>query len=152
MSISFNIIGGGDILEDLRLYRNTLIHKNDIHLLGAKYGDELKSYFLNSDVFLLAGSGGLAINEAMAYGLPIISANGDGSVRDLIENNGYLLHNFGCKYEIQESVTKFYKLSRKEKIAMSENSVRIIKNKATISLMVENYKNAIFYLLNHKVK
>ena len=148
MSILFYIIGGGDIFDDLKAHQNTLINKNNFYILGPKYGEELKSYFLNSDVFLLAGSGGLAINEAMAYGLPIISTNGDGSVRDLIDNNGYMLEKFGNVIEIQNAITNFYKLTDNEKIAMSNNSLRIVKKKATISIMVENYSKAISILLN----
>jgi glycosyltransferase involved in cell wall biosynthesis len=40
--------------------------------IGAKHGDELKSYFAGADLFVLPGTGGLAVQEAMSYGLPII--------------------------------------------------------------------------------
>lgn len=149
MNISFNIIGGGNIFSDLIQYQEMLTNKNSIHLLGAKYGEELKYYFFNSDVFLLTGSGGLAINEAMAYGLPVISTIGDGTILDLIENNGYILHNYGNVNEIKEAVTKFYLLSKEEKTAMSEKSLIVIREKATLSKMVENYSNAVLFLLNY---
>lgn len=146
--ITFNIIGQGIIFEELKRHRETLKNKEQIHLLGAKYGEDLKTYFLNSDVFLLTGSGGLAINEAMAYGLPIISTIGDGTVKDLIERNGYMIKRFGNISEIQNVLSEFYSLSQEEKLEMSINSIKIIKNKATISLMVDNYNKAINYLFH----
>ena len=37
--------------------------------IGAKHGDELKPYFMEADLFVLPGTGGLAVQEAMSYGL-----------------------------------------------------------------------------------
>ena len=41
-------------------------------------------YFDAADVFVLPGTGGLAINEAMAHRLPVISGYADGSADDLV--------------------------------------------------------------------
>jgi glycosyltransferase involved in cell wall biosynthesis len=50
-------------------------------------------FFDAADIFVLPGTGGLAINEAMVHGLPIITGHADGSAEDLIIDrlNGYLL-------------------------------------------------------------
>lgn len=146
--ISFTIIGGGSIIENLKSYRDSLKSKNAIHIIGPKYGDELKPYFLESDVFLLPGSGGLAINEAMTYGLPIISTDGDGSGFDLVEDNGYLLHEVGNKTEIKTALSAFAGLPRERKLKMSEKSLAIIKTKATNTLMVKHFMEAIIFMLN----
>src|SRR5690606_12917358 len=51
----------------------------------------VETYFLGSDVFVLPGLGGLAISEAMVYGLPVIASIGDGCEVDLVdEKNGFL--------------------------------------------------------------
>lgn len=61
---------------------------------GEKRGSELKDYFLRADLFVLPGTGGLAIQEAMAYGLPVIVAEGDGTQDDLVRSgNGWLIPN-----------------------------------------------------------
>lgn len=146
--ISFTIVGGGGIIENLKSYRDSLKSKNSIRLVGPKYGDELKPYFLESDVFLLPGSGGLAINEAMSYGLPIISTDGDGSGFDLVEGNGYLLHEVGNKTEMKTALSVFAGLPRESKLKMSEKSIDIIKSKATNTLMVKHFMEAIFFMLN----
>ncbi|MBS0446514.1 MAG: glycosyltransferase family 4 protein [Proteobacteria bacterium] len=41
-------------------------------------------YFDAADVFVLPGTGGLAINEAMAHRLPVLSGYADGSADDLV--------------------------------------------------------------------
>jgi glycosyltransferase involved in cell wall biosynthesis len=51
--------------------------------VGAKHGAELKPYFEQADLFVLPGTGGLAVQEAMSYGLPVIVAKGDGTQDDL---------------------------------------------------------------------
>ena len=52
--------------------------------IGAKHGAELKPYFEEADLFVLPGTGGLAVQEAMSYGLPVIVAQGDGTQDDLV--------------------------------------------------------------------
>jgi glycosyltransferase involved in cell wall biosynthesis len=59
---------------------------------GAKQGEALDSLFEQADLFVLPGTGGLAVQEALAHGLPAIVAEGDGTQRDLVnEDNGWLV-------------------------------------------------------------
>jgi glycosyltransferase involved in cell wall biosynthesis len=55
--------------------------------------DGVGLYFDAADVFVLPGTGGLAINEAMAHRLPVISGYADGSADDLVVDGvtGYRL-------------------------------------------------------------
>ncbi len=58
--------------------------------VGAKHGVELKPYFTEANLFVLPGTGGLAVQEAMSYGLPVIVAQGDGTQDDLVRpENGW---------------------------------------------------------------
>lgn len=58
--------------------------------VGAKQGAELEPHFAKADLFILPGTGGLAIQQAMAHGLPVIVAQGDGTQDDLVRNdNGW---------------------------------------------------------------
>lgn len=57
---------------------------------GAKHGAELLPYFLAADLFVLPGTGGLAVQQAMSTGLPVIVAKGDGTQDDLVRpENGW---------------------------------------------------------------
>jgi glycosyltransferase involved in cell wall biosynthesis len=60
--------------------------------MGAKQGQELDRLFKEADLFVLPGTGGLAVQEALANGLPVVVAEGDGTQRDLVnEDNGWLV-------------------------------------------------------------
>ena len=47
--------------------------------LGAKHGPDLDPIYAQADLFVLPGTGGLAIQQAMSSGLPVIVAQGDGT-------------------------------------------------------------------------
>jgi glycosyltransferase involved in cell wall biosynthesis len=50
----------------------------------------LTEAFLESDLFVLPGLGGLSIQEAMAHALPVVVADGDGTQYDLVrQSNGW---------------------------------------------------------------
>ncbi len=57
---------------------------------GARRGIELEPYYREADLFVLPGTGGLAIQQAMAHGLPVIVAQGDGTQDDLIRSSNGL--------------------------------------------------------------
>ncbi len=83
----FMIVGDGQhmpVLKDLCLNRKNII-------LTGSIVDGVGVYFDAADIFILPGTGGLAINEAMAHSLPIISGYADGSADDLVihRSNGY---------------------------------------------------------------
>ena len=57
---------------------------------GALYGAPLEAQFRAADLFVLPGTGGLAIQQAMSYGLPVIAAQADGTQADLVRpGNGW---------------------------------------------------------------
>lgn len=59
---------------------------------GALHGEALKRTLREADLFVLPGTGGLAIQQAMAEALPVIAAEGDGTQQDLVRpENGWLV-------------------------------------------------------------
>lgn len=64
-------------------------------------------YFDAAEVYLLPGTGGLGINEAMAHGLPVISGFADGSADDLVVDgeNGYRLRD-GTEDELTDRIAR----------------------------------------------
>jgi glycosyltransferase involved in cell wall biosynthesis len=57
---------------------------------GDKRGADLQPYFALADLFVLPGTGGLAVQEAMAAALPVVVAEGDGTQDDLVRpHNGW---------------------------------------------------------------
>jgi hypothetical protein len=49
------------------------------NFFGAIHGPELEKYFRAADLFVLPGTGGLAVQQAMAFALPVVVAQGDGN-------------------------------------------------------------------------
>lgn len=137
--VVFNIVGGGTIIDELRSYVNEQNLANVVHVHGPKYGEELREFFCNNDVFLAAGLGGLALNEAMAYGLPIITTPVDGTGYDLVDGNGYLMEDYG-NTELQVKCLKnFISLSSDEKIKMSERSKELVSSIASLNNLIDKH-------------
>ncbi len=84
------IVGDGPSRKELQILAGQIYQSAEFP--GEKHGSELKELFLQADLFVLPGTGGLAVQEAMAYGLPVIVAEGDGTQDDLVKSgNGWLI-------------------------------------------------------------
>ena len=84
------IVGAGP--EDSRLRALARDIYPSAEFAGEKHAAELEPYFLSADLFVLPGTGGLAVQQAMSYGLPVIVARGDGTQDDLVSPaNGWLI-------------------------------------------------------------
>ena len=109
---------------------------------GAKHGAELEPYFGQSDIFVLPGTGGLAVQEAMAHGLPVIVAKGDGTQDDLVrEGNGWQI-----APEDPQALTDAMRLALsdiKRLRKMGEESYRIVAEEINIEKMVETFVRAL---------
>lgn len=88
-------IVGGEATEDYRKMREELGLTN-VHFLGFQKKDVLAKYYRAADLFVLPTREdiwGLVINEAMAYGLPVITTERCVAGLELVENgvNGYIV-------------------------------------------------------------
>lgn len=110
--------------------------------IGAKHGPELKLYFEQADLFVLPGTGGLAVQEAMSYGLPVIVAKGDGTQDDLVrENNGWQIP--AEDYDALVSTMKNALSDRARLREMGKESFRIVAEEINIQKMVETFVTAL---------
>lgn len=110
--------------------------------IGAKHGAELKSYFAQADLFVLPGTGGLAVQEAMSYGLPVIVAKGDGTQDDLVrEGNGWQIQpeNYGALVSAMKNALSDIARLRK----MGAESFRIVSEEINIQKMAETFVRAL---------
>lgn len=115
---------------------------------GAKHGAELKPYFAEADLFVLPGTGGLAIQEAMSYGLPVIVAQGDGTQDDLVrKENGWQIP--PGDFEALVSVMKDALSDIPRLRNMGKESYRIVKEEINIEKMAETFVS-VLNLLSHK--
>jgi glycosyltransferase involved in cell wall biosynthesis len=134
------IVGDGPERERLEALARDIYPAADF--VGAKHGAELKPYFTKADLFVLPGTGGLAVQEAMSYGLPVIVAQGDGTQDDLVRReNGWQIPPDSVHYLIhimKEALSDVSRLRR-----MGEESYRIVKEEINIEKMVEVFVTAL---------
>ncbi len=109
---------------------------------GARYGDELESYFIAADLFVLPGTGGLAVQQAMSYALPVIVAQGDGTQNDLVRpQNGWLIPSDDLP-ALQAALLEA--LSQPERLrSMGAESFRIVAQEANIENMAAQFLHAL---------
>ncbi len=128
------ITGAGPALDELRQVAQKVYPAAEFS--GAKYGDELSQCFKQADLFVLPGSGGLAIQQAMAHALPVVVAKGDGTQDDLVRSeNGWQVPPDDLQALIealQQALSDPIKLHQ-----MGEESYRIVAEEINVEKMVE---------------
>jgi glycosyltransferase involved in cell wall biosynthesis len=110
--------------------------------VGAKHGAETHPYFAAADLFVLPGTGGLAVQEAMSHGLPVIVAKGDGTQDDLVrEGNGWQIQpeDYGALVAAMKNALSDVGRLRE----MGKESFRIVSEEINTQKMVEVFVNAL---------
>jgi len=110
--------------------------------IGSKHGAELKPYYEQADLFVLPGTGGLAVQEAMSYGLPVIVAKGDGTQDDLVrEGNGWQINpeDYGALVSTMQNALSDVARLRK----MGAESYRIVSEEININKMADVFVQAL---------
>ena len=132
------IIGEGHDEDSLvELVKNYGLDKI-IHFLGKKSKKEVLDYLTLSDVFVLPSREdiwGLAVNEAIAKGLPVITTKMVGSSYNLISEgqNGYVV-NIDNSNELIYAMTK---ISKKQNLELMQKKSIEISESYTIEKMVD---------------
>jgi glycosyltransferase involved in cell wall biosynthesis len=109
---------------------------------GSRHGQQLDDLFTEADLFVLPGTGGLAIQEAMAHALPVIAAEGDGTQRDLVtEDNGWLIQP-GSLDELTQTLREA--LSNPERlVSLGLASYQRVVERANIDAMARVFINVM---------
>ncbi|HET9914912.1 MAG TPA: glycosyltransferase family 4 protein [Anaerolineales bacterium] len=134
------IVGDGPEREKLQSLAQEIYPSAEF--IGAKHGMELKPYFAEADLFVLPGTGGLAVQEAMSYGLPVIVAQGDGTQDDLVrKGNGWQIPPDDFEALVSAMKEALSDVARLR--TMGEESYRIVKEEINIEKMVETFVTAL---------
>ena len=135
-----DLVGDGperDFLENMaeRVYPRA-------QFTGSLHGSNLEEYFNKADLFVLPGTGGLAVQEAMAYGLPVIVAEGDGTQRDLVKSeNGWLIpanDEQALRWSLEEALSDPIRLRK-----MGNASFKVVRDDINIEQMVKIFVQAL---------
>ncbi len=109
---------------------------------GAKHGAELEPYYYNADLFILPGTGGLAVQQAMAHSLPVIVGLADGTQGELVRSeNGWILPDDSPQTlagVIEEALADVNRLRQK-----GLASHRIVTDEINLETMVKTFTMAV---------
>jgi glycosyltransferase involved in cell wall biosynthesis len=110
--------------------------------LGARHGPELEPLFRAADLFVLPGTGGLAVQQAMSFGLPVMVAEADGTQTDLVRpENGWQLQpgsQESLEQHLSEALADPPRLRR-----MGAASYRIVSEEINLENMVQVFTRAV---------
>jgi glycosyltransferase involved in cell wall biosynthesis len=139
------IVGDGPALDTLREKAKSVYPR--AVFFGALQGRELEEKFSTADLFILPGTGGLAVQQAMSFALPVIVAEADGTQEDLVRpENGWRITP-GHLDELTKTITlalRDISILR----AMGLESYRIVSREINLERMVEGFKKAILFALS----
>ena len=149
--IELVVVGGGSEEQNLKQQAAGLGLGNHTIFAGAIHDTAtLGRYFLASTVYVLAGVGGLSINDAMCFGKPIVCSVADGTEKMLVEEgrNGYFFENDN-EDDLCEKIDRILSDPGKT-LQMGLNSERIIREKINVHTVINGYVDAFNYVTGNR--
>lgn len=140
------IIGEGPDSERLRNIARDKFPNT--RFLGYLDGEALAKAIAVSDLFVMPGTGGLALQEIMAYGKPAVVASGDGTQLDLIRDG---VNGFHISAGDVVSLSTILNRMISEPIllkSMGNESRSIIEKEHNLDIMAHRFVKAISYVTN----
>ncbi len=140
------IVGTGPEEQNLKQQAIDLGIEKQVVFTGGVYEMTiLGQYFNASLVYVLAGMGGLSINDAMCFDKPIVCAVADGTEKKLVRDgyNGYIFED-GNAEDLCKKLTVLLSDPIKTR-QMGLNSGQIIRDEVNIHVVIENYQKAFQY-------
>jgi glycosyltransferase involved in cell wall biosynthesis len=134
------IVGEGPAREEFEQLARSIYPR--AKFFGELRGPQLLPLFSAADLFVLPGTGGLAVQEAMAHGLPVVAAEGDGTQNDLVrQGNGWLVP--PGDPEALEKVLKEAFSDPARLREMGAESYRIVREEVNLEAMVRVFVRAL---------
>jgi glycosyltransferase involved in cell wall biosynthesis len=146
------VIGTGPQEAALKKRAEILQLQDSVQFIGSVYdAHTLGKYLLSSSIYVLAGMGGLSINDAMCFGLPVICSVCDGTETRLVKE-GYngLYFEEGNEKDLAEKI--IYLLNNPQMVKKKGgHSTDIIKNEINIHTVINGYLNAFNYVMQNQL-
>jgi glycosyltransferase involved in cell wall biosynthesis len=145
------VVGDGPMRSEWGALADRLGLTDRVIFLGAVHDAEtLGRLLMCSSIFVLAGMGGLAINDAMCFGRPIICSECDGTERLLVRDgvNGLLFRNGDLNDLISKILFLFGHPTKCRE--MGKASERIIRSEINVHAVIRGYLNAFYFVMASK--
>lgn len=113
---------------------------------GAKFGPALDPYFDTADLFVLPGTGGLAVQQAMSHALPVVVGEADGTQADLVKPGNGVLVQPGSVDDLRgvlQDLLSDAAILRK----MGAESYRIVSEEINLENMLQAFAGAVNFVL-----
>ena len=127
------VIGNGPEKEHLIELSKNLSIEDKVNFTGGIYDyKQMGEMLIKSGIYVLAGMGGLSINEAMGFGKPIICSVCDGTEKSLVKDgcNGYFFKENNLENLVEKVSMIFSDMNHMDE--MGRNSYRIIKEEVNL--------------------
>lgn len=142
-------MGDGALRNNLQEY----IKENeipDVYFTGFVNQEDISRFYAISDIFVLPSifeSWGLAVNEVMCFGIPVIVSDKVGCGPDLVKSgeNGYIFKS--GSYEELAKYLKILLLDEERRKSFGDKSLEII-SKYNYEVCVEGILKALSYVKN----
>jgi glycosyltransferase involved in cell wall biosynthesis len=146
------VIGYGPMEEPWKKLAVDLKIDKSVQFVGGVYDPiELGRYMMTSTVYVLAGMGGLSINEAMCFGMPIICSICDGTEKNLVIDgyNGYFFRDG----DVDDLCLKIERvlLNPASRLEMGLHSLELIKNIININTVINGYISAFNFVTGQNI-
>lgn len=117
---------------------------SNLYYLGEKYGSDVNEIYKMGDVFSTPGHIGLAMNEALFWGLPVILLQGNHAPEIYYMKNGKTGYLAKDEADFKEYMIKLLNDdNRLEK--MSQNCLKVYDKEVSIDRMFKGFMDAIEY-------
>lgn len=137
---TYIIAGDGELLEHLRM-RVTQEGLTHVRLAG-KVREALPLYYRAADVLLIPGRGGIVISEAMAFGLPVVVHQADGTEYDLVQDGVTGLRVSGAGVEDFQAALEDLRADPLRRTRMASASQQAVRSLWTTGNMVSQIIHA----------
>jgi glycosyltransferase involved in cell wall biosynthesis len=139
------IVGDGPERERMQASARTLGVAANVRWFGEiRDVREVCPFFLQSKVLLLPGSGGLAIYQALAHGVPVVAAHADGTERDFVREGktGFLCEP-GDVETIAQRVEQILALESEAWLDLSMDCRKLATQDFHVRFMIRGLREAI---------
>jgi glycosyltransferase involved in cell wall biosynthesis len=134
------IVGDGPEREELQTLAARVYPQAEF--AGSKFGADLDEYYAAADLFVLPGTGGLAVQQAMSHSLPVLVGEADGTQSELVRpENGWLVKDISVETLTAALQSALQDVKRLREMGLA--SYRIVAEEVNLERMVEAFAQAI---------
>lgn len=147
--LKYLLAGEYDHKEEIRIQKLITHNKVDEEVILPGFIDEteLSDYFLLADLFVLPSKKegfGIVFIEALAYGLPVICGNSDGSVDAICHGELGTAINADSLDELEEAITQHLKKS------LTDENRKDLQHRCLLHFNEADYRNKLQKLINNE--